>query len=142
MKFYKLIRNKVQQDRIIGNSTLRMYSSAPLLTETYLKISDDGLVWTAFGKPIPTSRHAHQAWQQLAVSPEEISELFVECEDPGQKVISNITFVVGRVDYEDFYDIDTFDNVEDATRFCQDQIDNDPGEFYEVRVEFDAAWEN
>lgn len=143
MKFYKVIPENLVGGSL-GNSTLPTQSYSPICREEYVKVSADGAVWSMFDKPIWTPNPLGAAIPsriQLFITQVEINELFVECKDPGPKVISNIRFVVGTVDYENFYEVESFTDSTEAINACQNFTDSDPDEYYQVRVEFDADWE-
>lgn len=139
MKFYKVISSNIHH-RVIGNSTIPLKTHSPIMNKEYIKVNEYGLVWTTFGQKLFRSKKFSEYPEQLILSEEELKTLFVECENPGEKVISNIKFIVGIANGF-FEDDESFDNVEDATRFCQNKNDTDHNECYQVRVEFDANWE-
>ncbi len=140
MKFYKVNPEKLF-GKVFGNSTMKTQSSSPIIREEYIKVNVDGKVWNYFDKPVFINQHARLSpRKQLVLTEKDLNEFFIECEDPGPKTISNIRFVVGKVDYENFNEVKSFDNVEDAVRSCQNFIDTDWGECYEVRVEYDVEW--
>lgn len=140
MKFYKVNPEKLVGETL-GNSTMPTYNYSPICREEYIKVSSDGATWTGFNKPIWSSRRMKEDRSQLFITSQELAEFFDECEDPGPKTISNIKFVVGTVNYENFDEVESFTDATEAVHVCQNFNDTDPNEYYEVRVEFDAKWE-
>ncbi|QQO96495.1 hypothetical protein CPT_Mokit_044 [Acinetobacter phage Mokit] len=139
MKFYKVNRREIYGKRI-GNSLADVHRSSPIFKAEYVKTDDELNVFSIHGQPIWRDRFSYHQMLQLQLCHKDL-ELFVECEDPGKKQVSNIKYQVVTRDYDGCSVVETHDSVKAATERCGYLNEVSP-EYHEVHVEFDYEWEN
>lgn len=120
----------------LGNSTAPLYSWHHIFDEPYVTIDDDGYVKSINGLNILCSKYAGGFFLKLQLTKKEIEQYFTEVSDPGNKVISNIRYVVSSLDCPS----STHYCVVDAIRDCEIKNIKHRGCF-EVLVEYDYKWQ-
>lgn len=138
MKFYQ-VKQKDLVGVTLGNSTRSNGASSPIVNQQYVKIDEAGNVFNLYDNLIRRAHSAGHAHQWLKITQDEIEKYFVECEDPGPKKISNVKFVVIEHDYEDTYDIESFDDHMAAIALCV-KLNDSTSSSYSVKVEYVASY--
>lgn len=138
MKFYQVKQNELI-GVTLGNSTRSNGASSPIVNQQYVKIDEAGIVFNLYDNLIPRTRSAGHSHQWLIINQDEIKKYFVECEDPGPKKITNIKFTVIEHDYENVYDIETFDDHMSAIALCV-KLNDTTSSSYSVKVEYDTTY--
>ncbi|QQO96748.1 hypothetical protein CPT_Melin_047 [Acinetobacter phage Melin] len=139
MKFYRVNQNKII-GITLGNSTAPTFDTNPICNNRFVKVNEDGKVFTINDTPVLRNRLAGQKKSQLILSAKDL-ELFTECSDPGNKAVSNIEYHVVARDYDGYYIVERHKDVMTATQRCG-ILNDSTSEYHEVHVEFDYEWEN
>jgi hypothetical protein len=139
MKFYKVIPNNLR-GKIVGNSTVPPRGAAPILHNKFIKVDPlTRVATTVYDRTIWRNRFAGEPKLPLVLNDSDL-ELFEEVEDPGLKKVFNIQYVVGQLDYEEFYEKKRFDNAQEAAEYADFYQNQDEDYHYEVRLEYESEW--
>ncbi len=139
MNTYKVIVENIR-GKIIGNSSVATTDRSPISNSGYINVDKSGAVWSLYDDPIYKSISVGETPAQLILTNEELETLFIACDEPVLKKISNITYVIESVGGDGAY-FGEFDNVIDAASECQRLNETSKYTDYEVKVQFDADWE-
>ncbi|AFL47577.1 hypothetical protein ZZ1p0048 [Acinetobacter phage ZZ1] len=136
MKVYKVIKGNIL-GKVLGNSTKPLHATHPLCQTSFVRISDDGFVYSLTNEPIWRQREVAHLNSHLKLTCDDI-KLFVEYkeEEIVHKIAHNFKYNVVEFDYGEYNHVKTFDNIQDAADHCIYLNEYSNG-VYEVQVDFD-----